>query len=308
LIISVAVAGVVLAGVGIGLKCIASAGAPVAAIMPPPALPAVPPASLINDLQERIRYLQQRITGVNFYIYTVRRRENLWRIAARHRYSVHSLIGCNPQLQTYDVSEGDKVLVPSKGGTLHIVQPHETWQNIADRYKTTVSLICSVNSGVSSLVSGELVFIPGKMPDIKLMNEKMRARYEMRELFDSPLGGRLSSFFGKRKHPVTGGRSFHGGIDIAVREGTWVGAAAAGKVILAASDVGHYGKAVFIDHGNGYVTHYGHLSKIYVREGQSVKARQLIAKSGSTGRSTGPHLHFTIKKNGTPVDPLRYIW
>ena len=111
-----------------------------------------------------------------------------------------------------------------------------------------------------------------------------------------------------RRHPVTGVRSLHGGIDIAVKEGTWVGAAAAGTVIFASHDAGHYGTAVYIYHGNGYVTHYGHLSKIYTHVGQKVKARQLIAKSGSTGRSTGPHLHFTIKKNDVSIDPIKFIW
>jgi len=82
---------------------------------------------------------------------------------------------------------------------------------------------------------------------------------------------------------ITGERSLHGGIDIAVRQGTWVGAAADGVVIVASNDVGHYGTAIFIDHENGYVTHYGHLSKMYVHVGQRVKARQLIAKSGATG-------------------------
>jgi murein DD-endopeptidase MepM/ murein hydrolase activator NlpD len=107
---------------------------------------------------------------------------------------------------------------------------------------------------------------------------------------------------------VTGQQGFHAGIDIAVPEGSWVGAGADGVVTVAGDGIGHYGKAVFIDHEDGYETQYGHLSKIFVHVGQRVKARQLIAKSGSTGRVTGPHLHFTIKKNGVPKDPLRYIW
>ena len=87
-----------------------------------------------------------------------------------------------------------------------------------------------------------------------------------------------------------------------------VSAAADGVVIVASNDVGHYGTAVFIDHQNGYVTHYGHLSKLLVRVGQKVKAGKLIAKSGSTGRSTGPHLHFTIKKNDKSLNPQDFLW
>jgi murein DD-endopeptidase MepM/ murein hydrolase activator NlpD len=146
------------------------------------------------------------------------------------------------------------------------------------------------------------------MPDMDLMRESLRKKYEMRALFVSPLGGRLSSSFGNRIHPILGVPSFHGGIDIAVREGTWVGAAADGVVAFAGDNAGHLGKAVFIKHQNGYETHYGHLSKIFVQYGQKVKARKLIAKSGSTGRSTGPHLHFTIKHNGAFLDPLKFLW
>jgi murein DD-endopeptidase MepM/ murein hydrolase activator NlpD len=158
------------------------------------------------------------------------------------------------------------------------------------------------------LNEGEYVFIPGKFPDISLMNKKMQMAYELRSLFRSPVGGRLSSAFGKRRHPVTGQIRTHAGIDIAVPQGTWIGAAAAGAVILASSNVGHYGTAVFIDHGNGYITHYGHLSSVRVRVGQKVRAGQYIGKSGATGRVTGPHLHFTIKKKDKALDPLKFLW
>ena len=179
---------------------------------------------------------------------------------------------------------------------------------IAKRYKTTVYDLKRFNPGIVSLTQGSMVFVYDRRPAMELMNEKMREKYELRALFGSPLGGRLSSTFGVRRHPVTGLRSLHGGIDIAVKEGTWVGAAAEGIVTVASNGVGHYGKAVFIDHQDGYITHYGHLSSIRVKVGQKVKARQLIAKSGSTGRSTGPHLHFTIKKNDISKDPLKFIW
>jgi murein DD-endopeptidase MepM/ murein hydrolase activator NlpD len=257
----------------------------------------------------RLAYLQRKIPTVGFYIYTVRIKENLWKIASRHHYSVHTIIGCNPQLLTYDVSVGQRIIIPSTAGTLHPIQPGDSWQSIATRYRVPVEKIHRINAAITVLAPGEYMFIPGARPDTDLMNKEMKAKYELRSLFTSPLGGRLSSLFGKRKHPVTGAlNSFHGGIDIAVPSGTWVGAAAAGVVTVAGSGIGHYGTAVFIDHEDGYTTEYGHLSKVFVRVGQRVKARQLIAKSGSTGRVTGPHLHFTIKKNGVAKDPLKYIW
>ena len=266
------------------------------------------PEELVNSLPVRLAYLQARTTNVAFYIYTVKMRDNLWKLATKNRYSVHSIIGCNPQLETYEINYKQKLLIPSKAGTLHIVQKGETLDSISARYKTTAVVLMRFNTGGQRLVKGDMLFVPDRRPDMELMNDKMREKYEMRALFVSPLGGRLTSTFGTRRHPVTGKRSLHGGIDIAVRQGTWVGAAAEGIVTVASSGIGHYGTAVFIEHQNGYETHYGHLSSIRVRVGQKVKARQLIAKSGSTGRSTGPHLHFTIKKNGAQKDPLKFIW
>lgn len=265
------------------------------------------PEQLISDLPARLAYLRNKVPGVGFYIYKIRSRDNLWKLAVKKRYTVHSLIGNNPQLETYEVDTGQQIIIPSRAGTLHVVQPWDTWKKIADRYKTSVFELEKYNPG-AGLSRGDMVFVPDRRPDMELMNDKMREKYELRALFVSPLGGRLTSTFGMRWHPVTGTRSMHGGIDIAVREGTWVGAAADGVVTVATHDAGHYGTAVYIDHQDGYVTHYGHLSKIYVRVGQRVKARQLIAKSGSTGRSTGPHLHFTIQKNGVNRDPLKFIW
>jgi hypothetical protein len=274
----------------------------------PASAPNYTPQQIIDDLNARLAYLHSRTSNVGFYIHTVRMRENMWKLATKMHYSVHSIIGCNPQLETYEINYKQKLLIPSKSGTLHIVQDSDSWEKIAQRYKVSIDELNKFNPGGVNIAKGDMVFIPDRRPDMEIMNDKMRQKYEMRALFVSPLGGRLTSTFGMRWHPVTGQRSLHGGIDIAVKEGTWVGAAADGIVTVASDDAGHYGKAVFIDHQDGYVTHYGHLSSIRVRVGQHVKARQLIAKSGSTGRSTGPHLHFTIQKNGVNKDPLKFIW
>lgn len=264
---------------------------------------------LLTNPQARAQYLMLSVRGTKFFVYTVKPRENLWTIAKKHNLpSVHTVIGCNPQLKTYDVYVNQKIVIPSSGGSLHPVQPNDTWQTISERYDIDQKLLTDTNFGITDLAQAYYVFVPGKRPAVDLMNEEMQNRYALRDLFTSPLGGRLSSAFGKRKHPVTGKVSTHGGIDIAVPHGTWVGAAADGVVILASTNAGHYGTAVFIDHQNGYITHYGHLSSFKVRVGQKVKAHQLIGRAGSTGRSTGPHLHFTIKKNGVNTDPLKFLW
>ena len=104
----------------------------------------------------------------------------------------------------------------------------------------------------------------------------------------------------------SGGASDHPGLDIAVPSGTYIRASGGGNVL----DVGEdavYGRFIVIDHGNGYATLYGHASETFVTLGQSVRERQVIALSGSTGRSTGPHLHFEILVEGSPVDPLSIL-
>ncbi|MDR1086641.1 MAG: M23 family metallopeptidase [Endomicrobium sp.] len=276
--------------------------------VPSVSIPSYSPDVLLNDIEARAKYLALRVKDTNFFAYSVQPKDNLWKIAKKYGYSVHSIIGTNPQLKTYEVNLNQKILLPSSGGSLHPIQDNDTWKKIAERYDVDEKILQDVNFGISNLVPGEYVFIPGKTPAIDLMNKDMQAKYELRSLFRSPLNGRYSSVFGKRKHPVTGQSSFHGGVDIAVPSGSWVGAAADGVVIVASHNVGHYGTAVFIDHKNGYITHYGHLSSIHVRVGQKVKKGQLIAKSGATGRVTGSHLHFTIKKGDKSLDPMKFIW
>ncbi len=119
-------------------------------------------------------------------------------------------------------------------------------------------------------------------------------------------GGWLSSSFGWRIDPFTGQRSFHEGLDFPSEAGTPIAAAASGKVIFA--DVHpQYGKMVEIDHGNGLVTRYAHASRLFVKEGDLVVRGQKVATVGSTGRATGPHLHFEVRLNGVPQNPARFL-
>jgi len=114
----------------------------------------------------------------------------------------------------------------------------------------------------------------------------------------------ISSYFGNRLHPIFKKTKFHSGIDIPANEGSKINAAQDGRVIYSGW-LGGYGKAVMIDHGGGVVTLYGHNSKLLVKEGEMVKRNQVISLCGSTGYSTGPHLHFEIKKDNSFVDPLK---
>jgi murein DD-endopeptidase MepM/ murein hydrolase activator NlpD len=138
--------------------------------------------------------------------------------------------------------------------------------------------------------------------------ERARAGIQARGTgaLDWPLRGRLTSYFGYRRHPVWGGRHMHTGIDVAAPYGEVIRAADSGEVLFSGWWDG-YGKAVVIDHGKNISTVYGHLSRIYVQNGNQISKGQIIGLVGSTGYSTGPHLHFEVRTNGKPVNPLKYL-
>jgi murein DD-endopeptidase MepM/ murein hydrolase activator NlpD len=121
-----------------------------------------------------------------------------------------------------------------------------------------------------------------------------------------PAQGSVTSPFGWRIHPVLGTSRFHAGLDLGAEEGTPIVAADSGTVILS-EWYGGYGNAIIIDHGNNITTLYGHCSQLYVPVGQTVQKGQLIAAVGSTGLSTGPHLHFEVRVQGEPTDPVAYL-
>jgi murein DD-endopeptidase MepM/ murein hydrolase activator NlpD len=137
-----------------------------------------------------------------------------------------------------------------------------------------------------------------------------RADYLHTSIRGIPLGypvyGRITSHLGWRKNPFGGGYEFHSGIDIDAPQGSKVLATADGVVVLAGW-YGDYGKTVIIRHSSGYLTLYGHLSQIDVKEGQKVKAGDVVGRVGSTGRSTGPHLHYEVIKDNKPTDPSKFL-
>lgn len=121
-----------------------------------------------------------------------------------------------------------------------------------------------------------------------------------------PVKGWISSGFGYRISPFTGRRVFHEGLDIATKYNTPVHATAKGIVVFAGRKAG-YGKTVIVDHGYGYITKYGHNNALIVKAGDKVNKGDVIAEVGSTGRSTGPHVHYEVIVNGIPVNPLKFI-
>lgn len=147
----------------------------------------------------------------------------------------------------------------------------------------------------------------GTMADVRFSRTRMRASASLAGLPSRlPVSGaRLSSRYGYRVHPISGRGSSHRGVDLAVARGTSVTATLDGTVARA-SWSGGYGLLVTVDHGGGLETRYAHLSSIAVRPGQAVRAGQSLGRSGATGNTTGPHVHYEVRVNGVAVDPLRH--
>ena len=121
-----------------------------------------------------------------------------------------------------------------------------------------------------------------------------------------PVRGFVTSGFGRRRSPLGGGTTMHAGIDISNRVGTPIIAPARGAVTFAGRD-GAYGISITLDHGSGIVTRYAHLNRALVQVGDFVQRGDVIGELGNTGRSTGPHLHYEVRLNGVPVNPMRFI-
>ncbi|MDG2991135.1 peptidoglycan DD-metalloendopeptidase family protein [Candidatus Synechococcus calcipolaris G9] len=151
------------------------------------------------------------------------------------------------------------------------------------------------NIAISNLLRDRLGYVPQDPPLIRGLG---RLSY--------PINAPITSNFGWRTHPILGTRRLHNGTDFGADTGTPIRAADAGTVILSGWS-GGYGNTVIINHGGGMTTLYAHASRLLVQEGQTVQQGQVIAEVGSTGLSTGPHLHFEVRINGDPQDPMAYL-
>jgi len=248
-----------------------------------------------------------KAAGLELTEHTISQRENFWKVAKAYQVDIDSIVGANPGLGKLSASLGQRIRVPNRKGVIHRTEDGDELLAIAGLYGAPEADIASVNNlgPKHILVPGLELFIPGAKP--ARLSEAMTAHYSLRGIFGSPLPGRITSGMGMRTHPVGGYRGKHTGVDLRAREGTRIAAAAAGTV-LQTGQGDYIGMFVILGHKDGYTSVYGHCSEILTRAGKAVKKGEIIAKSGQTGRTTGPHLHFEIRKNGVPQDPLKYLW
>ena len=183
----------------------------------------------------------------------------------------------------------------------------EVWKPLGARPRAAVGGPVGV-AGARSLddIDSLLAYVREESRRLRALAEATRATGSVLAALPAklPLRGGLSSAFGPRLSPWSRQPEFHSGVDLAVMPGTPVSATAPGIVKVAGPAEG-YGVAVYLDHGHGIETRYGHLQKAGVTRGQRVERGDVVGLSGNTGRSTGPHLHYEVLMNGRPVDPRR---
>lgn len=244
--------------------------------------------------------------------YKVKSGDTLSSISKAYNVDINSIKAINPKLSVNNLSIGDVLKIPPVSGVVVTVKAGDTVQSLAKKYGLASAQPIAdwpynnfVDDEKFTLASGQTLVIPGGvMPE-----EVVRPVYQstpQTSLFAKgsgailwPTNGIISQYFSW----------YHNGVDIANGTGTAISAVDSGRVILSIRGGwnGGWGTYIKIDHGNGLVSLFSHLSENFVNVGDNVSRGQLIGKMGSTGRSTGPHLHFTVYSNGTAINPLTLL-
>jgi murein DD-endopeptidase MepM/ murein hydrolase activator NlpD len=235
--------------------------------------------------------------------YTVKSGDTLSEISKNNNIKIGTLISFNKISDVRRLQVGMELKIPEFDGVPYEVKAGDSLSAVSKKFNISINSILDGNNLDSDILqSGDILFIPGAA-----MND-FDYKKAMGTLFIYPTAGRLSSGFGYRPDPFTGNRRFHNGIDLANGAGTRINATMSGRVADVGDRPSGYGKYVIIKHSNGYQSLYGHMSRVTVREGQYIYQGSKIGEMGNTGRSTGPHLHFSVYKNNSPVNPLTYLW
>ncbi len=261
--------------------------------------------NVINDEGKVLTASSLEITkSVSYQSYKVKSGDTISSIALKFGLTnISTLISVNGIDNVRTLRSGQKIRIPNQDGISYVVGRGDNLNALSLKYKVSVEQIVDANDLTHGILAvGQELFIPGAKMDSASLKKAMG------ELFVSPITSRyrISSRFGLRSDPFTGVKSHHTGVDMACPTGTPINSAMSGKVVYVGwSNI--FGNYVIINHGNGYQTLYGHMSKTLCRTGQSVSQGTRIGLVGSTGYSTGPHLHFTVYKNGKLIDPLTLI-
>lgn len=242
---------------------------------------------------------------LSYFTYRVKAGDMIGYIADEYGITQDTIISVNGIRQSRLLQVGQYLKIPSMPGILYTVREDgESPETIAQKFDVSAEKCARVNSlgQTAALNAGVTLFVPDAELDSVTLAEING------DLFRTPLRARytLSSYYGWRRSPFTGARSFHSGIDMAAPQGTSIYAALAGRV----TTVGYnatYGNYVIVTHHSGYRTLYAHMSAVLVVNGQNVDTDTRLGRVGSTGLSTGPHLHFSVFKWNNTVNPLELL-
>jgi len=269
--------------------------------------------------------------------YKIKKNDSLWSISKKFNTQVSILAEINNIDLNSPLKPDETIFVPSKNGIFYKIKKGDTLSLIAKNYDADIEEISrSNNIDAKRIIAGKTIFIPDaknlvakkdkKHKEINIADKKSNKREEIavnkkdknsetegkskteyaKLHLSWPIRGPITSGFGNRINPLSGYKTFHCGLDIGAEIGTPVKAAADGRVIFSGwKDA--YGKIIVIQHKNDYITVYAHNSELLVDENEVVKKGQKIALSGMTGATTGPHLHFEIRKGIVPLNPLRIL-
>ena len=232
--------------------------------------------------------------------YTVQRGDCIWSLAQRYRVSPMLLAYVNNLDSESLLYEGDSIILPLGDTITYTVNEGDTLWSLAEKFGISIEEMVEHNDleEAGLLLAGEQLAIP--LSKAVIMAATKHVQVNIPKLENWPVTGVVSSVFGMRR-----GR-LHRGTDIAADWGRPIKAVADGRVIFA-GERGNYGRAVIIDHGNGFRSLYAHSSRLEVKTGERVREGQVIARIGSTGRSTGPHLHLELLYRGVPLNPEHYL-
>ena len=245
------------------------------------------------------------IPSERFLKHTVEDGETIGDIATALGVTTFNLLASN-RLVSGEQLQPNQILYASTEGLVHIIQQGQTLSDIARSYAVPLETLMQANdlTPSSTIFAGGRILIPGVTTSF--WNNTLNLSHGTPARFIWPLEAEVVSEYGMRVHPVLGVREHHDGIDLDVPEGTAVHAAASGKVFFYGEQPG-YGNVLIIEHEGGFYSLYGHLSDSFVFAGQYVEMGQVVAQSGNTGISSGPHLHFELRNGNYPIDPLRYL-
>lgn len=252
-------------------------------------------------LSESIGVEEEEDNGLYYSVYQVRKGDTVSGISDSFNVTIDTIFSLNNIQSARCLKPGQLLKIPNMSGIVYTAKADDTVAAIADTYGISADRLVEANCLMSDkLDEGKKIFLPDARMPANVVREISG------DLFRWPVRGVITSWYAWRRDPFSGRNSFHNGLDIGVPGGTPIGSAMEGTV----SETGYspiMGRYVIVSHPGGWRTLYAHMSSILVEQGRRVSQGGRLGLTGNTGYSTGPHLHFSVFKNGKPVNPSNLL-